>query len=93
MPKFLPALDQTLELKVVIACTNPPPPEAIGLGDDLEERTRKLGSPSLGPEDLGWGRAMPTKPGKVKPPPSATLESSPTMIEPRVSIPYVLASF
>jgi hypothetical protein len=37
MTEFLPALDQTLELEVVIACNNPPPPEAIGLGEDLEE--------------------------------------------------------
>jgi hypothetical protein len=41
MPEFMPALDQTLE------------PEAIVLREDLEERTRKLGNTSLGPEDLG----------------------------------------
>jgi hypothetical protein len=52
MPEFLQALDQTLELKAVIACTNPPPPKAIGPWEDLEERTRKLGNPSLGLEDL-----------------------------------------
>jgi hypothetical protein len=53
MPKFLPALDQTLELEAFIACTNPPPPEAIGLGEYLEGRMRKLANPSLGPEDHG----------------------------------------
>jgi hypothetical protein len=52
MPGFLPALDQTLELEVVIACTHPLPLEAIGPGENLEERTRKLWNPSLGPEDL-----------------------------------------
>jgi hypothetical protein len=53
MPEFLAALDQTIELEAVIACTNPLPPEAIGPGEDLEKRTRKLGNPSLAPEDLG----------------------------------------
>jgi hypothetical protein len=43
----------TLELEAIIACTNPPPPEAIGPGEDLEERTGKLENPSFGPEDLG----------------------------------------
>jgi hypothetical protein len=53
MPEFLPSLDQTLELKAVIAFTNPLLPKAIGPEKDLEERTRKLGNPSLGLEDLG----------------------------------------
>jgi hypothetical protein len=53
MPEFLPALDQTLELEAVAACTNPLSPEAFGLGEDLEERMRKLGNPCLGSEDLG----------------------------------------
>jgi hypothetical protein len=53
MPEFLPALDQTLELQAVVACTNPLPHKAFGPGEDLEERMRKLENPSLEPEDLG----------------------------------------
>jgi hypothetical protein len=52
-PEFLPALDQTLELETDIMSTNSPPPEAIELGKDLEERTRKLRDPTLGSESLG----------------------------------------
>jgi hypothetical protein len=52
VPEFLSALDQTLELKADVASTNSLPPEAIGPGEDLEERTRNLGNPSLGPEGL-----------------------------------------
>jgi hypothetical protein len=52
MSEFLPALDQTLELEANVASTNSPPPEAIGLREDLEERMMNLGNPSLGPEGL-----------------------------------------
>jgi hypothetical protein len=62
-PEYLPALDRTLELKADVASTNSPPPEAIGLGKDLEERMRMLRNPSLGSEGLGWGRAPPSKLG------------------------------
>jgi hypothetical protein len=60
-PKFLPALDQTLELEEDVMSTNSPPPVPIGLGKDLEERTGKLRNPTLGSEGLGWGRALPSK--------------------------------
>jgi hypothetical protein len=53
VPEFLPAFDQTLELEEDVSSTNLPPLEAIGPGEDLEERTRKLGNPSLGSNDLG----------------------------------------
>jgi hypothetical protein len=53
VPEFLPTLDRTLELEVDVASTNLPPPEAIGLGKDLEERTRKLRNPSLESKGLG----------------------------------------
>jgi hypothetical protein len=52
VPEFLLALDQTLELEADVASTNSPPPEAIELQEDLEERMRKLGNPSLGLEGL-----------------------------------------
>jgi hypothetical protein len=52
-PKFLPALDQTLELEEDVMSTNSPPPVPIGLGKDLEERTGKLRNPTLGSEGLG----------------------------------------
>jgi hypothetical protein len=65
MLKFLPALDQTLELEAVITCTNPPPPEAIGPGEDLEERTRKLGNPSLGRRISGKVVRRRRSPGRL----------------------------
>jgi hypothetical protein len=49
MPGFLPDLDQTLELEVVIACTHPPPLEAIGPGRILR---RERGS--FGTHPWGW---------------------------------------
>jgi hypothetical protein len=51
--EFLPALDQTLELEADVVSTNSPPPETIGPGKDLEERTGKLKNPTLGSESLG----------------------------------------
>jgi hypothetical protein len=62
VPKFLSALDRTPELEADVASTNLSPPKAIGPGKGLEERTRKLGNPSLGSEGLGCGRAPLSKP-------------------------------
>jgi hypothetical protein len=70
--EFLSALDRTLELEAGVTSTKSPSPEAIGLGKDLEERTRKLGNPSLGSKGIGWGRAPQSKPGRLShrcPPP------------------------
>jgi hypothetical protein len=44
MPEFLHALDQTLELKAVVTCTNPPPLKAIGPGGILRRERGSLGT-------------------------------------------------
>jgi hypothetical protein len=51
-PGFLPALDQTLELKADIAGTNSPPPEAIGPGRILRRERGSLGTHPSGQRSL-----------------------------------------
>jgi hypothetical protein len=52
-PEFLPALDQTLELKADVAGTNSLPPEAIGPSRILRREQGSLGTHPLGWRSLG----------------------------------------
>jgi hypothetical protein len=52
-PKFLPTLDQTLELEEDVAGTNLPPPEAIVPGRILRRELGSLGTHPSGRRSLG----------------------------------------
>jgi hypothetical protein len=88
VPEFLPALDRTLELEADVSSTNSPPPKAIGPRKDLEEARE----PILGVERSRVRPCTVVEAEKVEPPPSATLESFPATVDPRVSIPDAPAS-